>query len=373
MEKIPTITIGLPTDTNCDHLETSAGSSFSPSSYRTRKPQQDFHKSLLPLREPLNPSPAADLSDKHITFGILPLLSDDLEDADDSMSTSDYEEEDGFNVTLRTPLRPMGSLRSQIRPRRLVAAASGSSAVSVPSRSSALTTIDNGSSLRTSTSSDSILSAPGPTNTNSPSIIGKKRSYPRNNKDPHSATTRVRQIEEGADASREDIAEVTATLRPAPVRESTKSSYPRIIGANSDESAATQSTTSNSPVHTDEQDHEPVQPEEKRRKILRSSTSRKTRATYTVNPVRPVRARVTRHASPPLRNSQKTKILGTRASKRPATRAAATRAATGLSTDHVKENDASMGASSSASVSDHSLSPPPVPRKPSKRSTHRNA
>jgi hypothetical protein len=336
--------------------------------------QQDFRKSLLPPREPLNPSPAGDLSDKHNIFGISPILSDDVEDADDSMSTSDYEEEDEFNITLRTPLRPMGSLRPQIRPRRLVAVASGSSAVSVPSRSSALTTIDNGSSLRTSASSDSALSAPGPTNTDPSSIIGKKRSFPQSSKDPNSATTRLRQVEEDADTSQDDVDEITTTLRPAPVGKSAKSSYPRNVGPKgdtADERAATKSTTSTGPIHTDELEHEQVQPEVKRRKIARSPASRKTRGTYIANSVRPVRARVTRHASPPLRNSQKTKILGTRASKRPATRAAAARAVVGLSTDDVKENDASIGASSSASVSDHFLFPP-VPRKPSKRSTRRN-
>jgi len=339
------------------------------------EPQQGFRKSLLPPREPLNPSPAGDLSDKHNTFGISPLLSDDLEDADDSMSTSDYEEEEEFNITLRTPLQPMGSLRSQIRPRRLAAVPSGSSAVSVPSRSSALTTIDNGSSLRTNTSSDS---PPSPINTNPSSILGKKRSYPRSNKALRSGTPRVRQIEEdadaSADASQDNLAEVTATLRPAPGK-SAKSSYPRIVDPNSDvadESAAAKSTTSASPIHTDEQEHEQVQPEEKRRKIVRSSASKNTRGAYIASPVRPVRARVTRHASPPLRNSQKVKLVGIRTSKRPATRAATARAVAGLSTDLVKDNDALMGISSSASVSDHSL-PPPVPRKPSKRSTHRSA
>jgi len=121
-----------------------------------------------------------------------------------------------------------------------------------------------------------------------------------------------------------------------------------------------------------EQEHEQVQPEEKRRKIVRSSASKNARCAYIASPVRPVRARVTRRASPPLRNSQKVKLVGTRASKRPATRAAAVRAVAGLSTDLVKDNDASMCISSSASVSDHSL-PPPVPRKPSKPSTHRSA
>jgi len=335
--------------------------------------QQDFHKSLLPPREPLNPSPAGGLSDYHNTFGISPLLSDEREDADDSMSASDYEEEDEFNITLRTPLRPLGSLRSRIQPRRLASLASGSSAVSAPSRSSALTTIDHGSSLRTNTSSDSSDSAPRPINTDSSSIIGKKRSYPRSNKALHSATPRVRHIEESGNTAVDASAEVSATLRPAPVGKLAKSSYPRNFDARSDtadESAAATSTSSVGSVHADEQEHEQVQPEEKRRKIVRSSASRNARGMYTANPVRPVRARVTRHASPPLRNSQKIKLSGAQI-KKAATRAAAAREDV-LSAEHVKENDSSMGASSSASISDHPLPPPPVPRKPGKRSTRRN-
>jgi hypothetical protein len=227
--------------------------------------------------------------------------------------------------------------------------------------------------LRTNTSSDSSDSAPRPISTDSSSIIGKKRSYPRN-KAQHSATPRVRQIEESGNAAVDASAEVSATLRPPPVRKPVKPSSPRNVDTRSDtadESAAATSTSSDSLVHDDEQDREQVQPEEKRRKIVRSSASRNTRGTYTANPVRPVRARVTRHASPSLRNSQKTKLLGAPI-KRPTTRAAATREAA-LSAEHVKENDSSMGASLSASISDHPLPPPPVPRKPSKRSTHRNA
>ena len=332
--------------------------------------QQDFRKSLLPPRAPLNPSPAGDLSDYHNnTFGISP-LSDEREDADDSMSTSDYEEEDDFNITLRTPLRPLGSLRSRIQPRRLVALASGSSAVSVPSRSSALTTIDHGSSLRTSTSSDSSNSPPRSINTDSSSIIGKKRSYPRSSKILHSATPRVRQIEESGNTAVDASAEVSATLRPAPIG---KPAEPQAVNNKSDtadESVAATSTSSVSPVHTDEQEQEQIQPEEKRRKIIRSSTSRNTRGTYTANPVRPVRARVTRHASPLLRNSQKTKLLGA-PFKKPTTRAAATREAA-LRASHVQQNDSPMGASSSASIDDYPLPPLPVPRKPRKRNTHRS-
>ena len=152
--------------------------------------QQDFEKSLLPPREPLNPSPAGDSSDQSFTFGISPYnrarQATSTDEADDSMSTDDYEDEDGFNVTLRTPLQPFGSRRSQLLPRRLASLASGASVV--PSRLSTLTTADGDSSLRTPTSSE----PPSASESIPASVIGKKRSYPRTK--PNNIKNRVNQI-----------------------------------------------------------------------------------------------------------------------------------------------------------------------------------
>ncbi|KAJ3484476.1 hypothetical protein NLJ89_g11975 [Agrocybe chaxingu] len=99
--------------------------------------QQDFRQSLLPLREPLNPTHAGDSSDRDNTnFGIYHYLANQqlAKDTDDSISTSDDyedEDEDAFNVTLRTPLPPQGSARSQIYSRRFVSLASASSMANI--------------------------------------------------------------------------------------------------------------------------------------------------------------------------------------------------------------------------------------------------
>ncbi|PPQ94796.1 hypothetical protein CVT25_007433 [Psilocybe cyanescens] len=313
--------------------------------------QQDFPQSLLPPREPLNPNHAGDLSDRHNIFGIT--SSPDVDDADDSMSTDDedgYEDEDEFNITLRTPLPPFGSLRSQIQPRRLVSLTSTSSAVSVPSRSSALTTADNGSALPLGTSSDS--SAPKPSL--SPSVIGKKRSYPRTRMPL--AKNRVRQIEDETSqdpsSSDHELQEVVATLK-ARDRKSSTSSLLKL----SDESAAA-SPSSLSAAEQQEQ-QEPIPPEEKRRKIVRSVPPR------AVHPSRPVRSRLPRNASlSPQSQKGKTAVLPGATIKRVSVQSGA-----GSSPDRVKGNDASLSASS-ASVSD-APRPRPGPSKPTKRTIAR--
>ena len=50
-----------------------------------------------------------------------------MDEADESMSTDDYEDEDGFNMTLRTPLQHFGSITSQLPPRLQVSLASSES------------------------------------------------------------------------------------------------------------------------------------------------------------------------------------------------------------------------------------------------------
>lgn len=142
--------------------------------------QQDFHRLPLPPRIPLNPSRAGDLGDYHDYLGIQQFLTSD---ADDSISTDGYgnEGEDDFNVTLKTPLQLNGSTRSRVRPRLFVSPppiSAVSSNLSVPSRSSALTTMDNGSPFRTDAWSDSSHSSTV-FNQLPASVIGKKRSHPR--------------------------------------------------------------------------------------------------------------------------------------------------------------------------------------------------
>ncbi|KAH9482193.1 hypothetical protein JR316_0004288 [Psilocybe cubensis] len=313
--------------------------------------QQDFRQSLLPPREPLNPNHAGDLSDRHSIYGI---TSPDVDDADDSMSTDDedgYEDEDEFNITLRTPLPPFGSLRSQIQPRRLVSLPSTSSALSVPSRSSALTTADNGSSLPLGTSSDS--SAPKPSL--SPSVIGKKRSYPRS-KMPL-ISNRVRQIEDETSqdpsSSDHDLQDVTTTLKNV-VRKSSSS-----LLKLTDESAAASPSSLSAAELQNQEPQDQIPPEEKRRKIVRS-----VRPTRAIHPSRPVRPRVPRITPlPPHSKKGKAAVLpGATINSVPIP------SFPGSNVDKVKENDASLSASS-ASVSDAPR--PRIPSRPPKRASVR--
>ena len=302
--------------------------------------QQDFHQSLLPPREPLNPSPAGDSSDQSFTFGISPYQlarqGTTTDEADDSMSTDDYEDEDEFNMTLRTPLQPLGSIRSQLLPRRRVSLASGSSAV--PSRLSTLTTADNGSSLRTCTSSETLSateSIPVP-------VIGKKRSYPRIKS--NNIKNLVSQFEgRGPD----EIAE------PDPL-----ATVP--IGTTRDRPNAMVNSDASDTVDDDDDDPESSlkssdegvykAPEEKRRKVLRSSAR-----------VAASRSNIKRHNPPPPSQTRKSKVTTT---EPVATKRFSSRIKSG-SRAHAVEASLNTLSSESASTSD--LTPPPVPPKTNTR------
>ena len=293
--------------------------------------QQDFQKSLLPPREPLNPSPAGDSSDQSFKFGISPYnlgpQATSTDEADDSMSTDDYEDEDGFNVTLRTPLQPFGSRRSQLLPKRLASLASGSSVV--PSRLSTLTTADGGSSLRTPTSSE----PPSASESIPASVIGKKRSYPRTK--PNNSKNRVSQIEEGGPGGMADV-DLLTTIRGGTQHK------PNAI-ANPDTSDAVDDPESSLKSSAEELDKAP---EEKRRKVIRSSAR-----------VAASRPNIKRHIPPPPQ---------TRKSKVTEPKRSSSRMKSG-SRAHPVEGSLNTLSSESASTSD--LTPPPVPPKPNARQT----
>jgi hypothetical protein len=297
--------------------------------------QQDFQRSLLPPREPLNPSPAGDLSDQSFTFGISPYLARQAtttDEADDSMSPDDYEDEDEFNTTLRTPLQPFGSIRAQLLPRRLASLASGSSAV--PSRLSTLTTADGGSSLRTRTSSETLS-----TSESIPaSVIGKKRSYPRTKLS--NIKNRVCQIE---DRGLDEIADPNSL---ATVSSGTRHKPNAIVDpeTSSDTVDDPESSLKNSAEEVDKA------PEEKRRKVIRSSAR-----------VAASRSNIKRHIPPPSQ-TRKNKVTEPVATKRSSSRM--------KSGSRAYPVEASLNTLSSESASTSDLTPPPpVPPKSNTRQT----
>ena len=293
--------------------------------------QQDFHRSLLPPREPLNPSPAGDLSDQSFTFGISPYhlapQATTTDEADDSMSTDDYEDEDDFNTTLRTPLQPFGSIRSQLRTNRRVSLASGSSAV--PSRLSTLTTADGGSSLRTRTSSETLSAS----ESIPASVIGRKRSYPRPKL--NNIKNRVHQFE---DRGPDEIADPDP-LATVPI--GTRHKLNPIVDPDAsdtvDDPESSLKSSAEGPYKA---------PEEKRRKVTRSSAR-----------VAASRSNIKRHI-PSSSQTRKSKDSEPVATKRLSSRI--------KSGSRAHAVEASLNTlSESASTSD--LTPPPVPPKTNTR------
>ncbi|KAH9899547.1 hypothetical protein C8Q73DRAFT_325971 [Cubamyces lactineus] len=163
--------------------------------------RQGFRRSLLLPREPQNPGSDGGMSDEIQMKGVqqtrspqqpTPVaaavddshnLSEMIVDEDDTYMD---EEEDDFNVTLRTPHprkrdEPEGMLSDDEMitppPSAIAFTMSLDSQVSQFSRSTALSTADNGSSLRTRTTS--ISATPPSSVPDAVSLAGRKRRLPR--------------------------------------------------------------------------------------------------------------------------------------------------------------------------------------------------
>ncbi|KXN89513.1 hypothetical protein AN958_05675 [Leucoagaricus sp. SymC.cos] len=143
--------------------------------------QQGFHQSLLLPHDDLNPSHAGDKSDEADFHGVHPRETEEITisvmdvDGDgapnESMDRMDgYESEDEFNVTLRTPDAPLRIFTTLGPPSPQ---SNEISPLSLPSRSSVLTTADGASSLYTP-STESTTSSDAPILP--PTIAGHKRT-----------------------------------------------------------------------------------------------------------------------------------------------------------------------------------------------------
>ncbi|KAI9064841.1 hypothetical protein FKP32DRAFT_1757075 [Trametes sanguinea] len=194
--------------------------------------RQDFRRSLQLPREPRNPGSDGGLSDEIQMKGVQhtqtpnqtntppAVMTDDLADTS-AMSTDDVDsymddDEDDFNVTLRTPhplkLKSAEAMLSDDEmltppPSTIAFTISLDSQVSHVTRSTALSTTDNGSSLRTRTPS---ISSTVP---DAPSLAGRKRRLPRYAEDNVKFNVRV-SPRKARVASR--TASTRASLRTAP-------------------------------------------------------------------------------------------------------------------------------------------------------------
>ncbi|KAI0331325.1 hypothetical protein GY45DRAFT_1370142 [Cubamyces sp. BRFM 1775] len=165
-------------------------------------PRQGFRRSLLLPREPQNPGSDGGMSDEIQTKGVPQTRSPQqpapvtITPVDDSLNLSEMivdeddtymdDDEDDFNVTLRTPYHrkpqePEGMLSDDEMitppPSAIAFTMSLDSQVSQFSKSTALSTTDNGSSLRTRTTSFS--TTPPSSIPDAASLAGRKRRLPR--------------------------------------------------------------------------------------------------------------------------------------------------------------------------------------------------
>lgn len=239
-------------------------------------PQQDFRGSLLPPRMPLNPGFVDGLSDEYHNDRVHNNDFDEM--IIDVESETDYEGEDDFDFTLRTPLQPLQTALLPItRASHQISRAS-----SVASRSTTLTSTGGGSSLRTYSSSESLSSAPV---SDLSSIAASKR--PSSSNKTISARNRL-QITEGK-ASQNSLREKTSV---APQTRRHITPHRRLpkrgrVQSHTEESALKSSETSGISEDISGENANSKKHITKRRKV--------TSPTRTINSARPVRRRVTRH------------------------------------------------------------------------------
>ncbi|KAG6811942.1 hypothetical protein H0H92_005171 [Tricholoma furcatifolium] len=230
-------------------------------------PQQDFSRSLLPPRKPLNPGFVERLSDQNKNTGVQSDHSDDM-----SVDSDEDDEEDIFNTTLQTPTLPVRTITRSGKTLALPIGREISTSSSLASRSTTLTTAANDSSLRTQSSSES-LSSDALSISDFSSVIGKKRPFPLD------SSTEVRTKSGISSRSRSRTAPgsgTSGTLKAIQVPTDTASSSRVRIGTIDD--STSDSVDGQKPIHP------------KRRKV--SQTTKQTIAA-----VRPVRSRIVRHAA----------------------------------------------------------------------------
>ncbi|KAK2465933.1 hypothetical protein APHAL10511_001574 [Amanita phalloides] len=148
--------------------------------------KQGFQQSLSPPPETTNPDSDGDLSDERLDPGVHEMMEDDDRTAtpdnyDVSMTESsflDEDEEDEFNITLQTPILTRAIIKPTFHGSKMTSRSTSLATTSVRSLSTGLSTVENGSSLRTRTSLDSLSSTAMSSGEDS-QVIGKKRPLPR--------------------------------------------------------------------------------------------------------------------------------------------------------------------------------------------------
>lgn len=149
--------------------------------------QQDFYGSLPSQREFQDPDSAADSSDDHDNSDGIQheQHQDDDMDVENDYTDDDDDEEDDFDVTLRTPFPKIRVHEASKEKGQLTS----TSTESLASRSTALSTTDNGSELRTRTNSVASTTYP---KSDASSVVGRKRRLPRGEYNDLTVPSRIR-------------------------------------------------------------------------------------------------------------------------------------------------------------------------------------
>ncbi|RXW19369.1 hypothetical protein EST38_g6475 [Candolleomyces aberdarensis] len=242
--------------------------------------EQDFHRSLLLSRNTMNPSYANDLSDQnpHL-YGIQHVAStaaasntlasptehDSL--SDDSME----DEEDIFNMTLRTPLPPHGAARSRLMAKLSIpgplASAASEQSTAIPSAHTNLSFRTSGAWSESSPSTESVSPAESPS-----SAIDLERTI-----GPGLVRSRVQQMEEdfedddASTLSKNSQSDAT-TKRPGSVRKRKVSSHLQLQELSATSDTADEDSEVPSPGSGEEKEDvyvpgEQKTPEVKRRRL----------------------------------------------------------------------------------------------------------
>lgn len=144
---------------------------------------QGFRRSLSPPPDATNPGSFGDLSDEKPDSGIHEMKDDDdMTMSDDRDVSMDEDEEDEFNITLQTPVPVRVINETPFHAAKMTSRTTSlATTMSIRSLSTGLSTVDNGSSLRTRSSLDS-LSSPAVSSGEDSPVIGKKRPLPASSK-----------------------------------------------------------------------------------------------------------------------------------------------------------------------------------------------
>jgi len=189
--------------------------------------QQDFQRSLPSARESLDPDSAADSSDdQYNTRGVqYDRRTDDVIKIDEETD----EDEDDFNVTLQTPF-PKIRIHEAQKEKSLL---TSPSMESLNSQSTALSTTDNGSSLRTRTNSAASTTL---STSDASSMAGRKRRLPPTELKDVDKLDRLR-VRPKIRPARPTAVQLQSRMRAA-ARERSKASKESATSATADEDTA---------------------------------------------------------------------------------------------------------------------------------------